>query len=136
MYEDGLGHGGEVLVEERDDLLRLHLLRHRGEAADVGEEHGERAAGAPELDLVLVADDLLDDGGGEEPREPALLPLLADEVLHHRGPEAEEEGQRSRGEVHPQAPPGERGEASGGQGARLQPRPAPRTGDVMKANAY
>ena len=39
VLEEHVDHQLEVLVEHADDLLRRARLAHRGEAADVGEEH-------------------------------------------------------------------------------------------------
>jgi len=41
VLEHDLHHLGEVLGEQRRDVVRAHVLRHRGEAADVGKENDD-----------------------------------------------------------------------------------------------
>ncbi len=111
VLEHRLGHHGQVLAQEGDDLFRLHLLRHGREAADVGEEHGHATPGGGQLAVVLVPDDLGHHVRREEAREAALLPLLLGEVLGHRARVGDEQRQRHRHHLDPVAGPQEGGVA-------------------------
>ena len=84
MLEEHVHHSREVLVELLDDLLRLPLLRERGEAADVGEQHRHLAPLPAQLRARRVGHQLVEDVLRDVAREqPLHLPLLAalDEVL-------------------------------------------------------
>ena len=46
--EEDIGHRSQEAVEKRGDLLRVHVLRERGEAADIAEQDGDLARFAAE----------------------------------------------------------------------------------------
>ena len=102
VLEDDLGHGRQVIAEHLDHLFGRELLRERGETSDVGEEHRDPAAASNERTLALTPQDLLDDVGGEEPRQAPLLALLADVVDHHGRAVAGEQSQLDREPIHPE----------------------------------
>jgi len=110
--EDDLGHLREVFAEQLADLLRLELLGHRGEAAEVGEHHRDELPARRQAALIAVADDLAEDLGREELRQALFLALLADEVVDERRAVAEHEADGARHAVHPGV---ERPEADVGQ---------------------
>src|SRR5713101_2035486 len=103
--EDGLGDLGQVLAQERHHLFWLHLLRHRREATNVGEEHGHAATAGPEARVVFLAHDLLDHVRREKPREPPLFELLLGEILGDDADVRDDQRQRHRQGVHPEALP-------------------------------
>src|SRR5437867_494799 len=75
VLEHELHHLGEILGEERGDVVRAHGLRHRREAADIGEENHDRSLFTREPARILLLRDDLRDVGGE----------VALEVREHQG---------------------------------------------------
>ena len=94
LVEDHLGQLGQVLVEQRDEVLRLHALGEIGrEARDVAEENGEHLALAAQLQQVGVRDHLRDDR-----RREVVLERLADVALLTLLGEVPPRGDRGVGE--------------------------------------
>ncbi len=83
VFEDGLHHPSEVVVQHADDLFCRRLLRERREIADVGEKYGHFRPRASQLEFVAVFHDLF----GKRPRNVAAerthqLLFLGDVVGH------------------------------------------------------
>jgi len=77
MREDDVSHAGEEVVEEFDGFAGLHFFGHGGEAAHVGEEHGDALGFATEADVGGVGGDFAGNGGREKAFESAELDTLA-----------------------------------------------------------
>ena len=69
MLEHDLHHLGEILVQQRCDVIRPHRLGHGRETTDVTEENHHRPLGASQLHRTLLTRDLLGDVGCEVPLE-------------------------------------------------------------------
>ena len=65
MFDDGVDHFGEIVVEKFDDLLRGHLFGHGGEVSDVGEENGDAFLLAGEIVIALGVQDAFGDLRGD-----------------------------------------------------------------------
>ena len=94
LGEDDVGQRREQPVEEGDQLLRRQPLGDVGEAAHVGEQHRHLARLAAELQLVVVARQLLDQRRGDVMSEGgahAAALALGGDVAGERGREIDEQ---------------------------------------------
>ena len=87
MREHDFGHADEIVVEQRAEHVRLERLDQRGEARNVGEQGGDLATLAAQVDVVGAAGDALREIGREIARQRRVgaigrrlpLPRLAQE---------------------------------------------------------
>ncbi len=59
VFKDDVGHGPQILIQQRDHFLGLMLLGKRRKTADVRKEHRDFLAVAPQLGLARVPDELV-----------------------------------------------------------------------------
>ena len=81
MVEDDVGHVREVVVQDLDNLLRLHPLAERSEAADVGEHDAYFLIDAAEPHAFRVLRHHLHDFGRQESLQGGALSYLLRNLL-------------------------------------------------------
>jgi len=84
MRLDDLAHGGEVFVDERDDLGRAQAFADTGVVAQVAEKHGGDALGAAELGELAALDEGVGQIAAHVEAEGFAQAFAVTEVLSHR----------------------------------------------------
>ena len=125
VFQDGIGHAVEILVEEPRQIVRLERFRKRGEIGEVGEEKGHDSPLAFERHLARVADQALHHLGRDVAREGAgdELALLARLVPGKRfhDPMRRRERERRRDQTDHHALVAEEGAAADPVGDEKEP---------------
>jgi len=63
IFEDDIGHGRQILIEEVYEFLRGQLFRNGGEATDIGKHDGKILLVAPQFQFSGILEQFVDDRG-------------------------------------------------------------------------
>ncbi len=86
LVEDGFGSNAEVFIQGVDEGFRRMPHAEVDEPPQIGEEAGDLLPHSPQLQLLRIVRQPLDDGGRQvalEEAETRLELALAREILHH-----------------------------------------------------
>ena len=99
VLQDYVAHGGEVLVQNRNQLGCGKLFRQGGEALDIGEEGGDIFLGTTQRQGLRVVHQVIDNilgkiGGEGLTQEPLVMLGIkeAENHVRHIGEERDDEG--------------------------------------------